>query len=134
MTVYVGSSLYNAAKVRAIQAKLILMGVQITYDWTRFGPGQLKTEEELADVGHQEELGVRNCDLFFMVHPARNGTHCELGMARALDKHIVILEEIEPPERKTFYYRPKGHNRPIHRFTDEDEAIDFAVELLKGKS
>lgn len=128
-TVYVGSSLHNAQRVRQIQQKFRDAGVEITYDWT--GHGQIFDDETLALVGEEEERGIRECTLFFMVHPARNGTHCELGMARVLDKHIVILEEGDF-EKKTFYYRPASHPNPIHRFTSEDEAIAFALRLLRS--
>ncbi len=128
-TIYVGSSLLNHQRVRQIQQRFRNAGVEITYDWTT--RGQIFDEETLAEVGQEEERGVRDCTLFFMLHPARNGTHCELGMARVLDKHIVILEE-GTFEKKTFYYRPVGHVRPIHRFTNEDEAVNFALELLRS--
>lgn len=126
--VYVGSSLHNADRVRVIQQRFRDAGISISYDWTEHG--QIFDDEELAKVGEAEERGVIECDLFFMVHPARNGTHCELGMARVLNKHIVILEE-GVFEKKTFYYRPAGHSRPVHRFTDADVAVQFAIKLLQ---
>lgn len=127
--VYVGSSLHNTQRVRQIQQRLQDAGIRITYDWTI--RGQIFDEETLAVVGEEEERGVRDCELFFMIHPARNGTHCELGMARALNKHIVILEN-GTFEKKTFYYRPHGHPNPIHRFTNEDEAITFVLQLFRS--
>lgn len=129
--VYVGSSLLNATRVKEIQNRFREAGIAITYDWSVHG--KISDDRQLAEVGELEEQGVRDCDLFFMIHPARNGTHVELGMARVLDKHIVILEETPAPEKKTFYYRPEGHKYPIHRFTDPDQAVNFAIELLQEK-
>lgn len=129
-SVYVGSSLFNTSRVSEVIRKFEVEGVPITYKWHKHG--QIFDDETLAKVGEDEERGVRECTLFFMVHPARNGTHCELGMARVLDKHIVILEEGPPHEKKTFYYRPEGHQRPIHRFVDADQAVDFALQLLRS--
>lgn len=128
-SVYVGSSLFNAERVRQIQKMFRDAGIRISYDWTQHG--QIVDDELLAHIGDLEEKGVIDCDLFFMIHPSRNGSHCELGMARVLQKHIVILEEGPPIEKKTFYYRPTNHHRPIHRFTNATKAVAFAIDLLK---
>lgn len=128
LSVYIGSSLLNHDRVRIIQRRFLDAGIKITHDWTVHG--QVFTDQDLARIGELEEKAVKDCDLFFMIHPARNGTHCELGMARVLNKHIVILEDIAPAEKKTFYYRPPDHPIPINRFQTEDEAISFALTLL----
>ncbi len=128
MKAYVASSLFNAEKVQLVQKKLQELDFTITYDWTTHG--QLTSVDDLTKVGMLEEQGVKDCDLFFMIHPARNGTHCELGMARVLNKHIVILEDGVQIEQKTFYYRPEGHLYPINKFIDLDKALVFAAKLL----
>jgi nucleoside 2-deoxyribosyltransferase len=125
MKVYVGSSLFNTIRVRQIQERFRLAGIGISYDWSKHG--QVYNEAELARIGDLEERGVKDCDLFFMIQPARNGTHCEMGLARAWGKPIVILEEIEV-EQKTFYYRPG-----VYRCKTEDEAFNLALRLLEGK-
>lgn len=129
-SVYVGTSLFNADRARTIQRKFREAGFDISYDWTQHG--QVFTPADLARFGELEEAGVRDCDLFFMIQPGRFGTHCELGMARVLGKHVVILEDGRTTEQKTFYYRPDGHARPIHKLRDEDEAIALAINLLRG--
>ncbi len=121
--VYVGSSLHNVEAVRRIQARFAAIGVGITYDWTI--AGQITDPAELRRVGDLEMAGVRDCDLFFMMQPARNGTHCELGMALAWWKPIVLLEETKV-EQKTFYYNPS-----VYRFEDEETAFAFAKEFLQ---
>ena len=128
-SVYVATSLHNAARAREIQRRFRAYGVAVSYDWTVHG--RIDDPAELARVGELEEQGVRDCDLLFMIFPARSGAHCELGMARALGKHIVLLEEELPPEEKTFYHRPAAHARPIHRFNDADAAIALALSLLR---
>lgn len=128
-SVYVASSLLNATRVREVQNRFRAAGIEISYDWTSLG--KITDESILAKIGEDEEQGVVTCDLLFMMHPARNGTHCELGMARVLDKHIIILEEGPEFEKKPFYYRPADSYRPIHRFKNEDEAFSLALELLK---
>jgi len=126
--VYVATSLFNADQARNVASLFESHGITITYKW--YEHGQLFDEQELADCGEAEEKGVVDCDLFFLIHPARYGAHCELGMARVLGKKIVILEP-EPIEKKTFYYRPAGHPRPIYRFRNQQEAVDFAINLLR---
>ncbi len=126
--VYVASSLHNAQRVRRIQNRFAMEEVFTTYDWTSHS--QVFEPADLARYGELEEKGVVDCDVFFMIHPARNGAHCELGMARVLGKHIVILEDVPVEELKTFYFRPDGHHRPIHRFQNEDAAVEFALSIL----
>lgn len=127
-SVYVGTSLFNADRAKQISRIFEVNGVPTTYKWYKHG--QVFDDDVLARVGEAEEAGVRDCDLFFMIHPARLGSHCELGMARVLGKHIVILEEVAVSEKKPFYYRPAGHPRPIYRFADEQEAVSCALRLL----
>ncbi len=129
-TVYIASALANAKRVNEIKDIFEQLGIRVSYDWTIRGRIDADNHAELAEVGQLEEQGVRDCSLFFMVHPAKMGSHCELGMARVLNKHIIILEEVPPIECKTFYYRQQGHQRPIHRFTDVQEAVAHAIKLL----
>lgn len=101
--VYVGTSLLNYKRAEFFYKKLEQIGYEITYKWTSHG--QLFDEEALAAVGKLEFEGVEKCDIFIMVQPGRGGTHCELGIALALNKIIIILEEVVV-EQKTFYYLP----------------------------
>jgi nucleoside 2-deoxyribosyltransferase len=100
MKIYLASSLFNIPKVQLIRDDLISQGHQITYDWTIHG--QLSDLDELKQAGINETQGVKDCDLLFMVTPARLGTHVELGIAIALNKPIIILAEGEL-EMKPFY-------------------------------
>lgn len=123
MRVYVGTSLHNADRACQLINKFLDAGILVTYQWTQHG--QIFDDEELTKVGKLEIDGVRDCDLFFMIQPGRAGTHCELGIAIALDKPIVILEEIEA-EKKTFYYQPN-----VYRYKTELEAFTAAIEILQ---
>jgi nucleoside 2-deoxyribosyltransferase len=123
--VYVGSSLHNAQRVREVQQRFRDVGIDITYDWTTHG--QIFDEALLAEVGELEEKGVRDCDVFFMLHPARNGTHYEMGLAKGLNKLIVMVAEQEV-EKKTFYY-----TSGIVKFTNLDEAIEFVKLTLRER-
>ncbi len=122
--IYVGTSLHNADRAKHIIKRFLDKGISISYDWTRHG--QVYNDDELAKYGLLEEQGVRSCDVFFMIQPARIGTGIEFGMAYILGKPIIILEDVEA-EKKTFYYRPN-----VFRFKSEDDAISFALSKLEG--
>jgi len=127
--VYVGASLHNAAKAKKVINRLIEAGVEITYDWTCHTPGTVIGAEELARIGVLEADGVRDCDLFFMVQPGRNGTHVELGIAIALHKPVIILHEADVEmEPKTFYYLQN-----IITHTSEDEAFNNVMAILRNR-
>jgi hypothetical protein len=126
LSVYVGTSLFNAQRAKQIIAKFLAANIPISYDWTTHG--QASGQDDLAKYGKLEEEGVRECSLFFMIQPGRSGTHCEFGMAYAWGKPIIILEDVEV-EQKTFYYRPN-----IFRFKTEEEAFTKALQILEAKT
>ena len=129
-TVYVGTSLHNIKRANEIQQRFRNEGCLITYDWTTHG--QVYSEEDLKRIAVKEENGVKAADVFFMVFPARNGTHWEGGLARGLQLcgqkiEIVILVE-EEQEKKTFHYLDN-----VHKFADEDAAIQHALDFIDRK-
>lgn len=125
--VYVGTSLHNADRAKEIMSRFREAGAIITYDWTTHG--QVYTEEELIKIGRNEEQGVKDCDLFFMLFPGRNGTHFECGLAYGLGKHVVLFTDGAEFEEKTFYHLPN-----INLFENEDEAISHSLEFLKSRN
>lgn len=119
--IYVASSLLNIERAKEVMNRVKNEGFQITYDWTTHG--QVYNETECERIAILEEQGVLDCDVFLMVLPGRAGAHIEFGIARASNKHIIILQEIEV-ERKTFYYLPARQGRPkVIRVKTEDEAF-----------
>lgn len=126
-SVYVGTSLLNAERAKRIINRFISAGITVTYDWTVHG--KITDLAKLGEISQAEEDGVKDCNLFFMIQPGRKGTHCELGMARAWRKQIVILEDQGPVDEVSFYHR---QSQPIHRYTDEEQAIAKSIELLKA--
>ena len=121
-SVYIGSSLLNAAQVKEVITKFRAVNIQVTYDWTTHG--RVTHEDDLKIYGMAEYRGVVECDVFFMIHPARNGTHVELGIALACNKPVVMVT-IDGIEPKTFYYLNN-----VHRFNKVDDAFDFTVRML----
>lgn len=129
--IYVASSLHNAERVQQFCRSFEAAGLEITYDWTHHG--QVYTHDELRKYGEDELEGVLLADILFFVQPGRAGAHVELGIALAAhrlghDKTIVILEE-EPVEQKTFY-----HLDFVHKFSDEQEAINFILGRTNGNT
>lgn len=100
--IYVASSLDNAKRISEIVQILKDAGYDITYDWTTHG--RVENQEQLQQIAKGEYDGVKDCDVFIMVHPARFGSHFEFGAAYALGKRIMILEESEIEELKSFYF------------------------------
>ena len=121
--VYVASSLDNKQRVGCIIADLRSNNVDITYDWTTHG--RVYDHSLLADIAILEENGVRQCDVFFMVLPGGGGTHFEFGVAKTLGKPIVILEETDNIEQKSFYFLPN-----LRKFVDYNQARTEILNIL----
>lgn len=126
-TIYIGSSLLNAERVKELQHKFRDLGVDCTYDWTAHG--QVFTAHELTAFGMAEELGISKADVFLFVFPGRSGTHYEMGYARGLGKPIVLLGEDETVEQKTFYHLPG-----LYKTRSEETAILTVLDILGRKN
>lgn len=121
-SVYIGSSLHNAKEVQYYRDKFISNGIHVTYDWTTHG--QVHEKEDLAKFGAAEAAGVKSADLFFMIPPARYGSHIELGIAIGCEKPVILV--LDPQmELKTFYFLPN-----VYIFDDKDTAFNKALEML----
>lgn len=123
--VYVASSLDRGEDIKKISNLLREKGIQITYDWTTHG--RVYDPAALAEIALKEERGVHDCDVFFMVLPGGGGTHFEFGIARTLNKPIVIYISDDRIEQKSFYYLPG-----ITKYDVLDRAINSIIELLTG--
>lgn len=148
-SVYVATSLLNADRAKLVISMFKEHGVAISYDWTTHG--QVFDESELQKIGTAEANGVKNADLLFMMHPARTGTHVELGIAIGCGKPVIIVFDQEQKqccklkqyltailrwfgisnrarvELKTFYFVPN-----VFRFTSLEKAFEFALEKLES--
>lgn len=120
--VYVGTSLLNAERAKAFISRLMLSGVDITYDWTDHDGSS--NDVELKEIAINEFNGVKNCDIFVMIHPARNGSHFEFGVACALNKPVIIIQEFEV-EKKSFYYLNN-----VKIFNSENNALTCLFDLF----
>lgn len=106
MKVYVASSLTNAENASSVISILKGTGIQITYDWTTHG--LVKDPVKCREICRSEIDGVKQADAMVFLHPARSGSHVELGIALALRKPVFMLFPPEPEfsqiELKSFYY------------------------------
>lgn len=116
--IYIASSLDNGERVKQINDILSKQGHTITYDWTKHG--RVTDTDQLVEIAKGEYEGVKDCDVFLMVHPARLGSHFEFGAAYSLNKKIFILEETEISELKSFYFLP---GIEIYKTLDEILAV-----------
>lgn len=121
-SVYVATSLLNAEQAKSIISKFHSNNVRVTHDWTKHG--QVFDEKSLIECGIAELNGVKEADLLFMMHPARSGSHVELGIALGCNKPVVLVYN-PGAELKTFYFVPN-----VFRFLSIEEAFSFALERL----
>lgn len=127
--IYVASRLTNSQRAKEIQNRFIAEGCTITYDWTTHG--QAYEPDQLKYISKEEERGVIEADVLFMVFPAGHGSHWEAGLARGLQisgkkiEIILLLDHKQPVELKSFYYGPT-----IKIFYDEDEAIEHSLKFV----
>jgi hypothetical protein len=117
---YVASSLLNAEAVNRAYDDLEKAGIAITYKWTTHG--LVKDPHKCKEICYNEIRGVTNADALLFLHPARSGSHVELGIA--LERNIKIFMVFDEPliEMKSFYYHDQ-----IKPFYNYQEAL---LELI----
>ena len=130
--IYIASSLKNYKRIIELREKFLKLGVELTYDWAESYKNVVekgaKTEEtdlQLSRIAEEEWQAVRRCDVLLFVNPAGRGAHVELGMAYALGKPIVILDETGGKEKIAFHLLFS-----IQRNESEEDAIKDVLRLL----
>lgn len=129
--IYIASTLTNAPRVRELRDALAVHNIELTYDWTSHNDGVPyipdSNPEEKQQAALREELAVREAEVVLVVIPGGHGTHFEFGMARALYKPIVWLDDqpIPPPSRPCFHFFPD-----LIRVHSNCEAITAIVKIL----
>lgn len=127
--VYIASSILNHRRVIDIANKLIKRyDMIITYDWTPHARAILdgnppKGEKQLSEIAERELKGVINSDAILVLMPGRTGTHFEYGVAYALNKPIVYLNDNDDLSDEEKFMEPLHHLDGVEYFTDEDEAL-----------
>ncbi len=99
MKYYVGSSVFNAARVNEAAAVLDARGFTRVYDWTRHGDVSGADDAAKRLVAQTEAAAVMEAELVVLLLPGRFGTHAELGCAIAscANKRILLWSEEAAP-------------------------------------
>jgi nucleoside 2-deoxyribosyltransferase len=131
MKVYVASSLElkNHNLINYVCNRFKAAGVSITHEW--LSHGLVTDQATLKDCCEKEINGVKDSDIVFMLFPARNGTHVELGIAIAQDKPVVLVTDpkiCQVGEEKPFYYADN-----ITRVYDLEEGIKTCITMLQDQ-
>lgn len=112
MQYYIASSLSNAARVNQIESliKDKLKNPTWSYDWTvhttkheTLGIPDSDPETKRR-VAEDEVYGVKLADVLIVIMPGGRGTHFEMGLAFALGKRIVILNEVDELISPSFHF------------------------------
>lgn len=120
--IYVASSLLNATEAKRVMSDIESRGGRITYDWTVLG--RQTDIDSMREIAINEVLGVKLCDALLLLHPARTGSHVELGIALALDKRVVVFQPDITAEYKSFYFYPG-----VQLFDNLDDALAAVMEI-----
>lgn len=134
MKFYIATRLENHAAHNAVRDELLLLGHQLTYDWTTHGPVWRSGVKVIADTAVAEMKGVCDADFVVVLLPGGRGTHAELGMALAFEKPVLIVSAdaallSTAPETCAFYWHPLA----IHcRVIDPIQVAAIAdIEVVK---
>lgn len=89
-----GGSSERLTVVRPIIDRLLAAGVEVTYDWTR-DPGWESTSCATVDMmraAERDMRAIRSADIVWYLAPEKmsEGSACELGMALALGKRVIV--------------------------------------------
>lgn len=120
---YVASSLLNAEAVNKAYTDLEEAGITITYKWTTHG--LVRDPLKCKEICYNEIRGVTNADVLLFLHPARTGSHVELGIA--LERNIRVFMVLDDPliEMKSFYYHDQ-----IKIFDSYTEALQEIIKYF----
>ena len=107
MKFYVATRLENVAAAKALASELESEGHELTYDWTRHGSVQSESREVKRAVAAREREGIRQARVVVVLLPGGRGTHCELGMAVAYGKQVLLVSdsaEVQSVRTCVFYW------------------------------
>ena len=101
MKIYIAAKFEDTDSYAVMKKRLEAEGHSITYDWTVHNENELSKKEcALADT-----QGVIDCDLLLLkAHVKGKGQYSELGMAIALKKPSIIIDDGE--STNIFFHHP----------------------------
>lgn len=129
--IYIASALANANRVQRLRDVLARHDVTLTYDWTEHNGGVPYIPDDQPDlkreVAERELVGVYSAELVFIILPGGGGTHFEFGLAFALKKPIVMLDDQPSTYTPCFHYLNN-----VYQTRSEMEAIATVLAALRG--
>lgn len=107
MKIYVASGLEQLERVSELITTMKFAGYEVTYDWTKHGPLQDRSDM-WASVGQAELSGVLRADVLIALLPGGRGTHFEMGAAVMSGKRVIVVGHDPAFQTRTclFYHHP----------------------------
>jgi nucleoside 2-deoxyribosyltransferase len=134
--IYIASSLLNHKRVSRIRDTFKdKYHITLTYDWTPHAEdvlaGKGATDEKvLRQIAYNEFNAVIHAQAVLVIMPGRTGTHFEYGMAYALQKPIVYLddrEDVEPSKRR---FEPIHYLGNVYYTGNEGTAVSQIIDIV----
>jgi len=93
--IYIAGSSKEVPLIQSFIKAVREYGYELTFDWTIQDWARQHSDEELTTKALEDETAVRQADILWYVAPAAEsgkseGSHFELGVARALGKVILV--------------------------------------------
>ena len=92
--VYVAASYTNIVAAKTLGQKLELMGFEVLSYWHMDGNSSVDSDYHSSSRAMRDHQQVKACDLFIELtgdSGSKGGRHCELGLAIAWNKDIMIV-------------------------------------------
>lgn len=92
--VYIAASYTNIAAAKKLGEDLKLMGFEILSFWHVDGKSPVDSDYHSSSRAMRDYQQIKHCDLFIELigdHGSRGGRHCELGLAIAWKKDIMLV-------------------------------------------
>ncbi len=68
--------------------------LELTYNWALTGPAEDLSQTRQREIAEAELEGVRQADVLIILWPGSLGTHCELGVALAMEKPVFLYTPV----------------------------------------
>lgn len=89
---YIASGWDNKEQVRKLAELLVKnYGWKWTYDWTT-----CTVYDNYIDIAVNEAYAIEDSDVLIVLFPGGKGTHIEIGIAVALKKIVIAIDDVTP--------------------------------------
>jgi len=99
MKIYIAASIPRVQEAHDLGISLEKSGYEILSYWHKDISERIKTDYHSTDRAITDKQGVQNCDIFIELvgdtNESRGGRHCELGLALAWEKKIILIGGVD---------------------------------------